>query len=50
MEKFNSKFMSKERYSQIIDEVYKNYLIEDAKVSPNMSKEKMTIMGQNGSL
>jgi hypothetical protein len=37
--------MSKERYNQIIDDTYKNYLIEDVKVLPNMSKEKMTEMG-----
>jgi hypothetical protein len=37
--------MSKERYNQIIDDIYKNYLIEDVKVLPNMSKEKMTEMG-----
>lgn len=37
--------MNKERYNQIIDEVYKNYLIEDAKVLPDMSKEKMAEMG-----
>ena len=36
--------MSKEQ-QQIIDEAYKNYLIEDAKVLPNMSKEKMTELG-----
>jgi len=32
-------------YNQIIDGVYKNYLIEDSKVLPNMLKEKMTEMG-----
>jgi len=37
--------MSSERYNQIINEVYKNYLIEDAKILPNMSKEKMTEFG-----
>ncbi len=37
--------MSKERYNQIIDDIYKNYLIEDVKILPNMSKEKMTEMG-----
>jgi hypothetical protein len=37
--------MNKERYNQIIDEAYKNYLIEDAKILPNMSKEKMTELG-----
>jgi hypothetical protein len=37
--------MSKERYNQIIDEVYWIYLIEDAKILPNMSKEKMTEIG-----
>ena len=30
---------------QIIDEAYKNYLIEDTKVLPNMPKEKMTELG-----
>jgi hypothetical protein len=37
--------MSREGYKQIIDEAYKNYLIEDAKILPNMSKEKMTDFG-----
>ena len=30
---------------QIIDEAYRNYLIEDAKVLPNMSKEQMAELG-----
>ena len=30
---------------QIIDDAYKNYLIEDTKVLPNMPKEKMTELG-----
>jgi len=37
--------MNKERYNQIIDEVYKNYLIEDCKIMPNFSKEKMYELG-----
>ena len=37
--------MNNEKYNQIIDEVYRNYLIEDAKVLSNMSKEKMTELG-----
>ena len=37
--------MNNERYNQIIDEVYENYLIEDYKILPNMSKEKMTEFG-----
>jgi len=28
-----------------LDEVYRNYLMEDAKILPNMSKEKMTELG-----
>jgi len=31
--------------NQIIDEVYENYLIEDARILPNMSKEKMLELG-----
>jgi hypothetical protein len=34
-----------EKFNQIIDEAYRNYLIEDAKVLPNMSKEQMTELG-----
>ena len=30
---------------QLIDEVYRYYLMEDAKILPNMSKEKMTELG-----
>ena len=30
---------------QIIDEAYKNYLIEDVKILPNMPKDKMTELG-----
>jgi hypothetical protein len=37
--------MNNERYNQIIDDVYKNYLIEDGRILPNMSKEKMTELG-----
>ena len=37
--------MSSEGYKQIIDDAYKNYLIEDYKILPNMSKEKMTGFG-----
>ena len=37
--------MNKERYNQIIDEAYKNYLIEDTRILPNMSKEKMLELG-----
>ena len=37
--------MNNEKYNQIIDEAYREYLIEDAKVLPNMSKEKMTELG-----
>jgi len=29
----------------LLDEAYKNYLMEDAKILPNMSKEKMTELG-----
>jgi hypothetical protein len=36
--------MNKEQ-QELVDEVYKNYLIEDAKILPNMSKEKMTEFG-----
>jgi hypothetical protein len=34
-----------EKYNQIIDEVYKNYLIEDVKILPNMPKDTMTELG-----
>jgi|688.fasta_scaffold357222_2 hypothetical protein len=37
--------MNNERYNQIIEDVYKNYLIEDGRILPNMSKEKMTELG-----
>ena len=37
--------MSSEGYKQIIDDAYKNYLIEDYNILPNMSKEKMTGFG-----
>jgi|694.fasta_scaffold115889_5 hypothetical protein len=37
--------MNNEKYNQIIDEVYENYLIEDARILPNMSKEKMLELG-----
>jgi hypothetical protein len=30
---------------ELLNEVYKNYLMEDAKILPNMSKEKMTELG-----
>jgi hypothetical protein len=30
---------------QIIDEVYRHYLMEDVKILPNMSKEKMIELG-----
>ena len=30
------------QYTDLICDAYKNYLIEDAKILPNMSKEKMT--------
>ena len=36
--------MNKEQ-QELLDEAYKKYLIEDFKVLPNMSKEKMTEMG-----
>ena len=36
--------MNKEQ-QELLGEVYKNYLIEDAKILPNMSKEKMTEFG-----
>jgi hypothetical protein len=36
--------MNKEQ-QELLGDAYKNYLIEDAKVLPNMSKEKMTKMG-----
>jgi hypothetical protein len=36
--------MNKEQ-QELLGDAYKNYLIEDAKVLPNMSKEKMTEMG-----
>jgi len=37
--------MNNEKYNQIVGDAYKNYLIEDAKILPNMSKEKMTELG-----
>jgi hypothetical protein len=37
--------MNNEKMNQIIDEVYENYLIEDARILPNMSKEKMLELG-----
>ena len=36
--------MNKEQ-QELLGDVYKNYLIEDAKTLPNMSKEKMTELG-----
>ncbi len=39
------KMMNNEKMNQIIDEVYENYLIEDARILPNMSKEKMLELG-----
>jgi hypothetical protein len=36
--------MNKEQ-QKLLDEVYMNYLIEDVKILPNMSKEKMTELG-----
>ena len=36
--------MNKEQ-EELLNDAYKNYLIEDAKVLPNMSKEKMAEMG-----
>ena len=33
------------QYTDLIDNAYRNYLIEDAKILPNMSKEKMTELG-----
>jgi len=39
------KTMNNEKYNQIVGDAYKNYLIEDAKILPNMSKEKMTELG-----
>jgi len=30
---------------ELFDEVYRHYLMEDAKILPNMSKEKMTELG-----
>jgi hypothetical protein len=36
--------MNKEQ-QELLGEVYNNYLIEDAKILPNMSKEKMTEFG-----
>ena len=41
----NNNTMNQMTKEQIIDDAYKNYLIEDAKVLPNMSKEKMTELG-----
>jgi hypothetical protein len=35
--------MSKERYEQIIEDTYKNYLLEDVGVLSNMSKEEFII-------
>jgi hypothetical protein len=37
--------INNEKYHQIIDEVYKNYVIEDVRILPNMSNEKMTELG-----
>lgn len=37
--------MNNEKINQIIDEAYENYLIEDARILPNMSKEKMLELG-----
>jgi hypothetical protein len=37
--------MNNEKMNQIIDELYWNYLIEDARILPNMSKEKMLELG-----
>ena len=37
--------MTKLKNNEIIFEVYKNYLIEDAKILPNMSKERMLEFG-----
>ena len=36
--------MNKEQ-QELVGDCYKNYLIEDAKILPNMSKEKMTEFG-----
>jgi hypothetical protein len=36
--------MNKEQ-QELLGDAYKNYLIEDAKILPNMSKEKMTELG-----
>jgi hypothetical protein len=36
--------MSKEQ-QELLNGAYENYLIEDAKILPNMSKEKMTELG-----
>ena len=33
------------QYTVFIDKAYRNYMIEDAKILPNMSKEKMTELG-----
>ena len=37
--------MNNEKYKQIVDEAYRNYLIEDYKIMPNFSKEKMYEFG-----
>ncbi len=37
--------MINEKYNQIVDEAYRNYLIEDYKIMPNFSKEKMYEFG-----
>ena len=37
--------MTDARYTVYIDKAYRNYMIEDAKILPNMSKEKMTELG-----
>ena len=36
--------MNKEQ-QELLNEVYRHYLMEDAKILPNMSKEKMTELG-----
>ena len=37
--------MTDARYTVYIDKAYRNYMIEDAKILPNMPKEKMTELG-----
>jgi hypothetical protein len=44
IEKSKNEVMNNEQ-QDLLDEAYRNYLIEDTKILPNMSKEKMTELG-----